>query len=331
MKLTPFLSPTREKLPYRPNVQMIIFDPKGKVLILLKTRTQTYWEFPQGGIDKDETPEETIRRELKEEANITDFKIVGKSNHIHRYDWPIELQKQKGFRGQEQYIYFIKANDPTQVKINQKEGFHKHKWVTFQEAIQHFVIQNQIEGAKKVWKEFEPVVNNHIQKKMKPTTPEEKLHNPTQEQITVVIAIVQKGNQLLLTKRSLQNFSMAETEIKFPTGIIRLSITQPKWEFPGGIVNFGESIGEATIREVKEETGSDVRVDRISPRILTQKSASKRRQIHCILIPVWCTLVKENAFTPNHEIDEIKWINRNEVKSLEHDPVTEYVLQEDRG
>lgn len=35
------------------------------------------------------------------------------------------------------------------------------------------------------------------------------------------------------------------------------------WEFPGGFINFNESIYDAAIREVKEETGMDVQLTKI--------------------------------------------------------------------
>lgn len=41
------------------------------------------------------------------------------------------------------------------------------------------------------------------------------------------------------------------------------TIQQPFWLFPGGGVELGETIIEAGIREVKEETGLDVQIERL--------------------------------------------------------------------
>ena len=41
----------------------------------------------------------------------------------------------------------------------------------------------------------------------------------------------------------------------------RRSGTEVHWGFPGGVMELGESAAEAAIREVREETGLDVKID----------------------------------------------------------------------
>ena len=46
---------------YRPNVGIIIFNRDGK-LLWCKRKAGDGWQFPQGGIDANEVPEEAIFR-----------------------------------------------------------------------------------------------------------------------------------------------------------------------------------------------------------------------------------------------------------------------------
>ena len=67
---------------YRPNVGIIIANTKGK-LLYCKRRRSNNWQFPQGGIDRNETPEQAAFRELFEEVGIKkhNVKIIAESQH----------------------------------------------------------------------------------------------------------------------------------------------------------------------------------------------------------------------------------------------------------
>jgi mutator protein MutT len=60
----------------------------------------------------------------------------------------------------------------------------------------------------------------------------------------VVAAIIRNGNKLLLTKEVLES-------------------GRERWIFPGGGVNFGESLEEALKREIKEELGMEIKVEKL--------------------------------------------------------------------
>jgi 8-oxo-dGTP diphosphatase len=60
----------------------------------------------------------------------------------------------------------------------------------------------------------------------------------------VVAAIIKNGDKLLLTKE------IIESGREF-------------WIFPGGGVNFGESLEEAIKREIKEELGMEIKVEKL--------------------------------------------------------------------
>ncbi len=54
---------------FRPNVGIIIFNEKGQ-LLWAKRLGQDAWQFPQGGVQLNESPEEALLRELNEEVGL---------------------------------------------------------------------------------------------------------------------------------------------------------------------------------------------------------------------------------------------------------------------
>ena len=66
-----------------------IIEKNGKILITQRTREDKLslkWEFPGGKIEKGETPEECLVREIKEELNL-DIQITGYfMNSNYRYE-----------------------------------------------------------------------------------------------------------------------------------------------------------------------------------------------------------------------------------------------------
>lgn len=66
----------------------IIYNKEGEIFIARRKKgkhLEGYWEFPGGKIDSDETHEEALLRELKEEINMNVIveNIIG--NNVHRY------------------------------------------------------------------------------------------------------------------------------------------------------------------------------------------------------------------------------------------------------
>ena len=71
---------------------IVICNSHGQVF-WAKRYGQHSWQFPQGGIDEGETPEQAMYRELYEEVGLTkkDVKIVATSRHWLRYKLPKRL------------------------------------------------------------------------------------------------------------------------------------------------------------------------------------------------------------------------------------------------
>ena len=146
------------KLSYRQNVSMLVFRSDGKVLVNYeKGEREERWKFPQGGVEDGETLEQTIKRELLEEVNLSHYSILAQAKYIHHYDWPEDTQKRKGFRGQEQHTFLVYSEKPDEAKSNEKKII-EIKWLPFHEAVEKFKVENQQEAAKKIWGEFSPII-----------------------------------------------------------------------------------------------------------------------------------------------------------------------------
>ncbi len=94
---------------YRPNVGIILANGEGRVFWARRCRCDG-WQFPQGGIHREETVEEALYRELYEEVGLVSaqVEIRGRTQDWLRYDIPGSVRRANGrrFRGQKQ-IWFL--------------------------------------------------------------------------------------------------------------------------------------------------------------------------------------------------------------------------------
>ena len=92
------------------------------------------------------------------------------------------------------------------------------------------------------------------------------------------------------------------------------------WEFPGGKKNPGESFEDCVVREVKEEVGIDVRVDK--------KFMEMRRPYHERII--WlnfflCTYVGGEPQAV--DCAKVEWVRVEDLKKYAFPPANEKVIQ----
>jgi len=75
------------------------------------------------------------------------------------------------------------------------------------------------------------------------------------------------------------------------------------WAFPKGRLDQGESLLQCGIREVEEETGFVARVGRKLAQVAYRKPNGKQKKV-----ALWAMTPVAGSFTPNHEVDKIKWL-----------------------
>ena len=113
---------------YRLNVGIVICNNHGQVF-WAKRYGQHSWQFPQGGIDEGETPEQAAVREIKEEMSL-DIKIVEKLGD----DEYVASHPQKG-KVRKQVVFFLGESDFVPCKLESTSGgLDDCKWFTLKEV-----------------------------------------------------------------------------------------------------------------------------------------------------------------------------------------------------
>jgi putative (di)nucleoside polyphosphate hydrolase len=123
---------------FRSNIAIVISDGRGKVL-LAKRIGQQAWQFPQGGVDKNESCEQALFRELYEEVGLkaSDVKIVQRSRKWLRYRIPSSMQRKYSKPlciGQKQKWFFLELiSDVAKIHFDATGApeFDGWEWVNF--------------------------------------------------------------------------------------------------------------------------------------------------------------------------------------------------------
>lgn len=123
---------------FRSNVGIILTNDTGQVLWARRVN-QNAWQFPQGGINAGETPEEALYRELNEEIGLDsgDVRILACTRGWLRYRLPARLvranshplcigQKQKWF-----LLHLLADERQVRMDLTCKPEFDGWRWVSY--------------------------------------------------------------------------------------------------------------------------------------------------------------------------------------------------------
>ena len=153
---------------YRPNAGIVVFNSQKKVLLCQRNDLTNAWQFPQGGIEKGETPSAAALRELQEETSIINVQLIKTLTKPARYTFSPEiLQKMqaKGFTnsGQDMYwslCYFYGTDDEINLQTSEPE-FKNFRWCNIEEAYET-VVAFKKPAYTIMLEEFSPLIANYI-------------------------------------------------------------------------------------------------------------------------------------------------------------------------
>ena len=93
------------------------------------------------------------------------------------------------------------------------------------------------------------------------------------------------------------------------------------WEFPGGQVEENESKTHALIRELKEETGLDICVEK---KFMQETFDYEIKIVH--LIFYLCRLCPATQDIEKREISDFRWVKKDELNNYKFPPADEAII-----
>jgi len=123
---------------FRPNVGIIIVNKEGRLLWARRVK-QNAWQFPQGGIHENETPEEALYRELHEELGLekSDVEQIACTRGWLEYRLPQRYLRphiQPLCIGQKQRWYLLQllsSDDKIRFDKSATPEFDRWRWVSY--------------------------------------------------------------------------------------------------------------------------------------------------------------------------------------------------------
>ena len=122
---------------------LLKYKARGKV-------KKTYWGFPKGHIEKEETELETAKRETKEETGIEDLEFIEGFKEREKYFF--RYKNETIFK---EVIYFLAKTKTKKIKISFEHL--NYQWLPYKKALEVLSFENAKEILKKA--------NQFLQKK----------------------------------------------------------------------------------------------------------------------------------------------------------------------
>ncbi len=149
---------------YRPNVGIILTNQDGQLLWARRIR-QNAWQFPQGGIQRQETPEQAMYRELEEEVGLCaqHVAVLGSTRGWLRYQLPdrlIRRYRKPVCIGQKQVWFMLRLlGNEADVCLDRtdKPEFDHWRWVDYWHPLRE-VVSFKRDVYKRALNELAPLV-----------------------------------------------------------------------------------------------------------------------------------------------------------------------------
>lgn len=128
-------------------INCIVFKPEGtsyKFLVLKRKEARGgFWQSITGGVEEGENDISALKRELKEETGISEYRKLINLKYFYSFCLPHlgELTEN---------VYAVEVTPDTEIILSREHA--EYRWVTFEEALGMIKYETNKEGFRKVWK-----------------------------------------------------------------------------------------------------------------------------------------------------------------------------------
>ena len=124
---------------FRANVGIMLANDRGQLLWARRVGGRNAWQFPQGGIQAGESPEDALYRELHEEVGLRPeaVRVLGSTRGWLRYRLPkryIRKNQDPVCIGQKQKWYLLRLlerDEAVRLDLNETPEFDRWQWVSY--------------------------------------------------------------------------------------------------------------------------------------------------------------------------------------------------------
>ena len=151
-------------LPLRDGVGIIVLNKDNKVFVAKRIdNPKDFWQMPQGGVNEGEDFLSAAYRELEEETNIKNVRLIKELDGMTTYELPKNLLGiiWKGkYRGQKQKWFLMKflGNDDEINLKTDKPEFLDWKWIKL-EMITKVVVDFKLHVYKEIESKVKKLIN----------------------------------------------------------------------------------------------------------------------------------------------------------------------------
>jgi putative (di)nucleoside polyphosphate hydrolase len=144
---------------YRKGVSALIINPKNEFLLVnLISFEDKYFAIPGGGVEEDESLEDAVYREIKEELGIdsSSLELIGMSDESLKTTFKTPKISKQGitYIGSERFFFAFKfMGSDNEIKLAEDE-VRMYKWVPFEHLNQFLLFDNQFEDTMDKIKEI---------------------------------------------------------------------------------------------------------------------------------------------------------------------------------